>query len=488
ENVKKSTERLESRKSHSWWWESHINAKNTKWLSENMEEMDNSIGRMMKLIEDDGDSFAKKAEMYYKKRPELLSLVQEFQSMYQVLAERYAQLTGDLQKNIPDMHSLVPAVPDTGSEPTTPWFSPDMKFTRFRSSHRAAGFDVFLGSGGSASDRYSRVDDLYSVSDSEESDISSVNSYHRFQTSGEEALQEKMIQMDAEIGNNGNSSNGSLKRTESVSVIELQLKIASYEEEIANLKLDLQSVRSIADDEPTEDSDPDQKTQALIREVMTTKGRLLDVEKQVVRLSIENKLAHDKIIQLQDQLKTAKKEGSVFKAKLDSEMRKSSKWQDRITRYKASLIDRDVEIRELKDLVSDATKKYQLHDEISRLSDEKTRVEQKFREVEVRCSTLENQHAVVEKKLSDEIDQLKLDLSGKKEEFEALFRDFGALKFKVQELKEEINRKNVVISEEGELKREAIRQLCFSLDHYRNGYVQLRQAFAGHRRPAVLAS
>jgi len=29
--------RLMSRKSHSWWWDSHINPKNSKWLAENLE-------------------------------------------------------------------------------------------------------------------------------------------------------------------------------------------------------------------------------------------------------------------------------------------------------------------------------------------------------------------------------------------------------------------------------------------------------------------
>lgn len=30
------------------------------------------------MMEEDADSFAKRAEMYYKKRPELLSIVEDF--------------------------------------------------------------------------------------------------------------------------------------------------------------------------------------------------------------------------------------------------------------------------------------------------------------------------------------------------------------------------------------------------------------------------
>ncbi|XP_012571909.1 uncharacterized protein [Cicer arietinum] len=52
----------------------------------------------------------------------------------------------------------------------------------------------------------------------------------------------------------------------------------------------------------------------------------------------------------------------------------------------------------------------------------------------------------------------------------------------VGELQKEVTRQNGVISERNEEKREAIRQLCFSLEHYRSGYIQLLQAFIGQRR------
>ncbi|KAJ0075007.1 hypothetical protein Patl1_35042 [Pistacia atlantica] len=33
----KNLKRMQSRKSHSWWWDSHISPKNSKWLAENLE-------------------------------------------------------------------------------------------------------------------------------------------------------------------------------------------------------------------------------------------------------------------------------------------------------------------------------------------------------------------------------------------------------------------------------------------------------------------
>ncbi|KAG8073558.1 hypothetical protein GUJ93_ZPchr0006g44458 [Zizania palustris] len=83
---------------YSWWWVSHISPKNSKWLQENVTDMDVMVKAMIKLINEDADSFARRAEMYYKKRPELMKLVEEFYRAYRALAERYDQATGALRQ------------------------------------------------------------------------------------------------------------------------------------------------------------------------------------------------------------------------------------------------------------------------------------------------------------------------------------------------------------------------------------------------------
>ncbi|XP_015690734.2 protein NETWORKED 1D-like [Oryza brachyantha] len=83
---------------YSWWWVSHISPKNSKWLQENLTDMDVMVKAMIKLINEDADSFARRAEMYYKKRPELMNLVEEFYRAYRALAERYDQATGALRQ------------------------------------------------------------------------------------------------------------------------------------------------------------------------------------------------------------------------------------------------------------------------------------------------------------------------------------------------------------------------------------------------------
>ncbi|KAI3450201.1 hypothetical protein Pfo_006866 [Paulownia fortunei] len=162
--------RMESKKSHYWWWDSHISPKNSKWLQENLQEMDQHVKRMLKLIEEDADSFAQKAEMYYQKRPELISLVEDFYRMYRSLAERYDHVTGELRKNIPsDLQSQGSGISDVGSEPPSTMPSPDRKPSRRKSGPRAAGFDIFLGSGGSGSDFYNKEGDESSKSESDDS-------------------------------------------------------------------------------------------------------------------------------------------------------------------------------------------------------------------------------------------------------------------------------------------------------------------------------
>ncbi|KAL6970449.1 hypothetical protein U1Q18_030149 [Sarracenia purpurea var. burkii] len=60
--------------------------------------MDAKVKAVIKLIEEDADSFTIRAEMYYKKRPELMKLVEEFYRAYRDLAERYNHAAGELRQ------------------------------------------------------------------------------------------------------------------------------------------------------------------------------------------------------------------------------------------------------------------------------------------------------------------------------------------------------------------------------------------------------
>ncbi|KAK7285309.1 hypothetical protein RJT34_20076 [Clitoria ternatea] len=99
----------DSKRMYSWWWDSHISPKNSKWLQENLTDMDAKVKQMIKLIEEDADSFARRAEMYYKKRPELMKLVEEFYRAYRALAERYDHATGVIRQA---HHTMAEAFPN----------------------------------------------------------------------------------------------------------------------------------------------------------------------------------------------------------------------------------------------------------------------------------------------------------------------------------------------------------------------------------------
>ena len=61
-------------------------------------DMDSKIKLMIRIIEEDAESFAKRAEMYYRRRPELMTLLEELYRAYRALAERYDHAAGELRQ------------------------------------------------------------------------------------------------------------------------------------------------------------------------------------------------------------------------------------------------------------------------------------------------------------------------------------------------------------------------------------------------------
>ncbi|XP_076885603.1 protein NETWORKED 2C-like [Bidens hawaiensis] len=97
-----------SSNAYSWWWASHIRTKQSKWLEQSLQDMEEKVANAMNLVQKDGDSFAKRAEMYYKHRPELIAFIEESVRAYRALAERYDKLSTDLQKANTTIASVFP--------------------------------------------------------------------------------------------------------------------------------------------------------------------------------------------------------------------------------------------------------------------------------------------------------------------------------------------------------------------------------------------
>ncbi|KAI3491183.1 hypothetical protein L1887_44428 [Cichorium endivia] len=86
-----------STNAYSWWWASHIRTKQSKWLDQNLQDMEEKVEYILKIITEDGDSFRVRAEQYYQKRPEIVNFVEDTFREYRALAERYDHLSKDLQ-------------------------------------------------------------------------------------------------------------------------------------------------------------------------------------------------------------------------------------------------------------------------------------------------------------------------------------------------------------------------------------------------------
>ncbi|CAD5312235.1 unnamed protein product [Arabidopsis thaliana] len=72
-------------------------------------DMEEKVKYTLKIIDGDGDSFAKRAEMYYRKRPEIVNFVEEAFRSYRALAERYDHLSTELQSA---NHMIATAFPE----------------------------------------------------------------------------------------------------------------------------------------------------------------------------------------------------------------------------------------------------------------------------------------------------------------------------------------------------------------------------------------
>uniref|UniRef100_A0A804QRE8 NAB domain-containing protein n=1 Tax=Zea mays TaxID=4577 RepID=A0A804QRE8_MAIZE len=94
---------------YSWWWASHIRTTQSKWLEITVVEMEDRVKAMLNLIGADGDSFSKKAELYFKSRPELINHVEEMFRSYQALADRYDRISSELHKA---NHTIATVFPD----------------------------------------------------------------------------------------------------------------------------------------------------------------------------------------------------------------------------------------------------------------------------------------------------------------------------------------------------------------------------------------
>ncbi|KAI9076317.1 hypothetical protein K1719_041742 [Acacia pycnantha] len=86
--------------------------------------MEEKVVETLKILDDEGDSFAKRAEMYYRKRPEIISFVEESFRAYKSLAEKYDHLSREFQSANRTIASCFP------NELSIPWMKMKMKMKK----------------------------------------------------------------------------------------------------------------------------------------------------------------------------------------------------------------------------------------------------------------------------------------------------------------------------------------------------------------------
>ncbi|KAM0044641.1 putative protein Networked (NET), actin-binding (NAB) [Helianthus debilis subsp. tardiflorus] len=195
-------------------------------------EMDRSVKRMLKLIEDEGDSFAKKAEIYIQKRPELISQVENFYRMFRTLAERYDDATCELR-----------------SEPPSTITSPEHPVTRRLSGTHAIFLDVNKGYETSMYDSGSDQDD--SSFFNSYSSASNYGNYRRLRRKITELESElKKIQIEQEVNKSNPEAAGYEEELRTANE-----KIRLQDEEICELKTKLEKYESVQQDENYSDDE-----------------------------------------------------------------------------------------------------------------------------------------------------------------------------------------------------------------------------------------
>ncbi|XP_065872546.1 protein NETWORKED 4A-like [Euphorbia lathyris] len=540
--------------------------------------MDQSVNAILKMIEQNGASLAKKAELCRDTRPDLIGEIEEFYSLYRSLAERYDHLNSELYKSIP----LEFQSQDAGSAPNTPIVTPDQKLGLHKTGHQVASL-----SSGTASSDHSLKDgsdsSSSSSSDSEsESFNSSGNAYYSLPVNTDhKRLHQKIIELGPDLPrmegklqsdseDNGDSAfdaagNGNYE--------ELLGRMMRYEEELRDSKLKLK----LSEDEIARLQNELERSNSfmILSEVLhgelesanqNIRMREADLEAERRRRTVELKEMADAANHVERHFKTAQEEIIMLNSKLESESEKCLDLQERFARLENDLLERDDDVKALNFALTNAEENFLA--EKSHLSERNSLLDARIEEWELHSKSLEGKLRKCETEkmefqlsldtqlqgLQGEINQLRVELGDKSETVEILNKMLDTFKFKydmlmaekdemkakvntliaevssrdnrigqmeenirqeqmknaeliagsesfqklehelrmrIVELEREVDKQRGELSAGAEEKREAIRQLCFSLEYYRTEYKELCQAFGQqkrHKRNAVMAS
>ncbi|CAN1138465.1 Protein NETWORKED 4B [Linum perenne] len=433
---------------------------------------------------------------------------------------KYQQMTTNL---VPDVDQVYP-IYDSDSSLLTP----DSKLVgnNIDDHHQVES----ASSGGANSSDLSskeRSESCPSLSDSDSESSNSTNAYYSLpiNTDKKGMFYQKIAQLGVE--------------EKKATYEELLEKVVMYEDEmkVSNLRLQKSEEEvSWLKNELTKGEETLQSRLESAHREVKDKEAVLEVERRRV-LELENKIAEEEV---QDQLKLAQDEIEKLKAELSSERKQVTALEEINLSYRS----------QLSEIPSMAAKQNSLEASIRELETLHASLEHKLTQCEAEKMEMKTSYDAQEFQFRGEISQLKADLNNKGEQVEGLNKSYDTLKHKydtlvaerdelnakvdtmraevhnqeaqklemeqhlrclnlengdliadcgsakelvaelrlrVGELEKEVDRQNGEILAMAEEKREAIRQLCLSLDHYRSDYKELRDAIVGQKRVRVVA-
>ncbi|XP_076928647.1 protein NETWORKED 4A-like [Bidens hawaiensis] len=464
---------------------SQINPAISVCLEENVQGFEKCAKEILKLIEQDGNFSEMTAEVYDDKKSKLSTHVTELLRMHGVLVNQHVQL---IKKQHLD-------VSDSSSPQVTQMFTPD-QMSNTQKFRTPIGFDVSSScGGGSYASRSEGSESSFSLSSDSDS--------------------ESFISTNKLLISPVNGGEDSLKVKDSKQTTVLLQKISALEDELVTLNKKFQTLSQENTNlkQKIQENESDIKTQNSHFE--TEKTKAIELEKQVSDLklvisdsNLQIKTMGDELDASRKKLLAAEDEISKLMHELDSARKTNLELQEEVSVYVADISVRDDQITELN------TKIDQSMYEISLLkSTHKADIERLQMEIMQKCQSVDDLNKNLdglklkkdgltaqldtlrdEKSCQDDlVRELETRLSSLQPEHERVLSSFdnaqkviNELKLKVTELESEVEMQREVISVRAEEKREAIRQLSFSLEHYMSGYKQLRQAFVvGNRRRPI---
>lgn len=228
-------------------------------------------------------------------------------------------------------------------------------------------------------------------------------------------------------------------------------------------------------------------------EVAKLPETIKNLEAQLERALEEKSVLQDQIKQLEQVMSESLEKHSHEQSSLTADLLKLSEanasLEGKLSSVAAELmqvyadkeeksLENEKRISVLNQDIADLRRKLEL------LSSEKATVDDKLAKLLADITTRDEKM----KQMDGHLNQLQFEHAKLMAEFDSAHKSLSDLRAQISELEEEVEKQKLVISESAEGKREAIRQLCFSIEHYRSGYQQLRQLLQGHRAPVVMAT